>query len=138
MISVPDASTHFTLGLIPMKEACAAIGDEHAQNSYVWVGKGACIMTYPVDHGDTFNIVAINSSYNTWGGAWVQTADYHRIKEEFSGWGEHVQKIIDLLDRPGTQAWSMWDDPLTPTYFKGLSVMLGDGAHATTPFQGQY
>ena len=72
------------LGLIPMKYAFKALGERYAQNSYMWVGKGGCIMTYLIDFGETMNIVALNSSYHRWDGLWIQTADYKKIEQEFS------------------------------------------------------
>ena len=31
----------------------------------------------------------------------------------------------------------MWDHPPAPTYYHGHVAMMGDAAHASTPFQGQ-
>ena len=42
-----------------------------------------------------------------------------------------------LLDAPELSAWAMYDHPPAPFYNKGRVVMIGDAAHATTPFQGQ-
>lgn len=42
-----------------------------------------------------------------------------------------------LLDTPDLAAWSLWDHPPAPTYYKTHVAMMGDAAHATTPFQGQ-
>ena len=66
-------------------------------------------MTCPIDFGRTMNVVAINSSYKTWDGAWVQKADWNKISDEFSSWGEHAKKIIGLLKAPeiDVAAWSM-------------------------------
>lgn len=125
------------IGLVPMKDAVNAIGERYAQNSFIFVGRGGCVMIYPIDFGETMNIVAINSSYTQWDGPWVQHAEYTKIAEEFSEWGPDAQKIIKLLDRPNTMAWSMWDHPPAPTYFSGRIAMMGDAAHASTPFQGQ-
>ncbi|KAI9695314.1 MAG: hypothetical protein M1820_008721 [Bogoriella megaspora] len=124
-------------GLVPMKEAVDAIGERYAHNSFIWVGKGGSIMTYPIDFGETMNIVAINSSLSLWEGPWVQYTQQEKITEEFSAWGTHSQKIIKLLDRRETAAWSLWDQAPAPFYCSGNVVMLGDAAHATTPFQGQ-
>lgn len=33
-------------------------------------------------------------------------------------------------------AWSIWEMPPAPTYYRGNVVMIGDAAHASTPFQG--
>ena len=124
-------------GLIPMETAIDSIGARLAQNSFIFVGHGGCIMIYPIDFGKTMNIVAINSSYKSWDGPWVQKADYAKIESEFSGWGTDANKIIKLLDNPDTAAWSMWDHPRAPTYCHGRIAMMGDAAHASTPFQGQ-
>ncbi len=51
------------------------------------------------------NIVAINSSYDKWEGAWVVKADYKKVEEEFQAWGEHAKKIIKLLDNDEAAAW---------------------------------
>lgn len=73
-------------GLVRMEKAVDSIGEKYAQNSFIWVGKNACIMTYPIDFGKTFNIVAINASYEKWDGPWVIPADYNKVAEEFSQW----------------------------------------------------
>ena len=130
-------SNRLFTGLVPMKEAVDAIGERFAQNSFVWVGKGGMIMIYPIDFGSTMNIVAINSSFNHWDGPWVQHAENSKIAQEFAEWGSQAQKIVKLLDRPETSAWSLWDQKPAPTFCGGNAVVLGDGAHATTPFQGQ-
>jgi len=118
-----------------MQDAIDALGARIAENSYILVGKGGCIMTYPIDFGKTMNIVAINSSYDQWEGPWVVSASFSKISQEFAEWGTHAQSIIKLLDRPETLAWSMWDHPPAPTYYTGNVAMMGDAAHASTPFQ---
>ena len=109
-----------------MNDAVNAIGERNAQNSFIWVGNGGAIMTYPVDYGETLNIVAINSSYEDWDGPWVQPAHFDKIVQDFEGWGSTVQKIIKLLGSPQTMAWSMWDHPPAPTYYRGNVAMMGD------------
>ncbi|KAF2171550.1 hypothetical protein M409DRAFT_35798 [Zasmidium cellare ATCC 36951] len=133
----PALDAVFTGSLIPMKDAEAALGERFAKNSTILVGDGACIMTYPIDFGATMNVVAINSSYKNWEGPTVQKAEYRKIAKEFSACGSQAQKLLKLLDNPDTAAWSMWDHPRAPTYCRGRVAMLGDAAHASTPFQGQ-
>ena len=42
-----------------------------------------------------------------------------------------------LLDTPDLATWAFWDTSPASTYTRGRVAMLGDAAHATTPFQGQ-
>ena len=120
-----------------MEKAVEAVGDRYARNSMMWIGKDRTIMTYPIDFGETFNVVAIDSTYEEWEGPWVQHAQFSKIAQEFSTWGPHAQKIIKLLDNPDTSSWSLWDHPPASIYCKGDVAVMGDAAHAATPFQGQ-
>ncbi|KAI1327355.1 hypothetical protein F5Y16DRAFT_199247 [Xylariaceae sp. FL0255] len=124
-------------GLVPMDKAVASMGERIARNSHIWSGHGGGFMIYPIDHGVTMNVVAINSSVKSWKGAWVQKVTVDQVKSEFEGWSELPQKILALLDPNDTSAWSMWDMLPAPTYAKGRIVMMGDAAHASTPWQGQ-
>ena len=44
-------------------------------------------------------------------------------------------QLLLAADEPSL--WAMCDHPPAPTYTKGRVVMMGDAAHATTPYQGQ-
>ena len=120
-----------------MEKAIAKIGERYALNSWIFTGAGGCVMIYPIDHGTTMNVVAINSSVKSWDGPWVQTVPLDRVKSEFAGWGKIPSDIISILDPEDTAAWSMWDHPPASTYHRGRTVMMGDAAHCSTPFQGQ-
>ena len=41
------------------------------------------------------------------------------------------------MDTPDLAAWKMAEAPVAPFYNKNRVVMMGDAAHATTPYQGQ-
>ena len=115
-----------------MAKATEALGARYAQNSQIFVGHGGNVMLYPVDRGETLNIVASNSSYKEWIGPWVQKVESSKLHEDFAEWGPTAQKVIKLLDEnPDTAAWSLWDLPPAPTYFRGNVVMMGDAAHAS-------
>lgn len=71
-------------------------------------------MTYPVDYGESLNVVAANCSHDKWDGAWIYKDDFNKIAQEFEGWATHAQSIIKLLDNDATTAWSIWESPPTP------------------------
>ncbi|TRX95547.1 hypothetical protein FHL15_003505 [Xylaria flabelliformis] len=41
-----------------------------------------------------------------------------------------------ILDQPNTQGYSQWEHKLTPTYASDSICIMGDAAHAMTPWQG--
>ncbi|RWA07078.1 hypothetical protein EKO27_g8029 [Xylaria grammica] len=49
----------------------------------------------------------------------------------------HTQGMIEfLLDQPPPKAYSEWEHKATPTYASSRVNIVGDTAHATTPWQG--
>lgn len=44
---------------------------------------------------------------------------------------------VKLVKSPELAAWAMFDYPPAPFYSKGPAAIMGDAAHATTPWQGQ-
>ena len=98
---------------------------------------------------------------------WVLPADPEALRNMFSRWGASSRALVEvsqpstktpylpspaltaahylttltctqlLLATPNPSVWAMWDHPPAPTYTKGRIAMMGDAAHATTPYQGQ-
>ncbi|KAG9230004.1 putative monooxygenase [Amylocarpus encephaloides] len=45
--------------------------------------------------------------------------------------------VIELVPDDGTTlGWSIWEMPPAPTYYNGRVAIMGDAAHASTPYQG--
>jgi len=126
-------------GLIPMDEAREAIGSEFAENAIMWIGKGKSVMTYPISFGKIVNIVAIEAPVESWDHAeLVIPVERGALEKLFSGLSKTPASVISLLEKTNVNAWSMWDMlENAPYYNKGNVCMMGDGAHATTPYQGQ-
>ena len=85
---------------------------------------------------------------------WIVPADHEALAKLFEGWGKTPRGLVEvrksMLDRvqdtyfllqllrtPDLAAWSLWDHPPAPSYYKGHVAMMGDAAHATTPYQAQ-
>ncbi|CAN9096157.1 unnamed protein product [Alternaria alternata] len=121
-------------GLIPMDKAVELLGDDVARNSQMYLGYHGHLLTFPIEHGKTMNVVAFNSR-DTWDDEkWVVTTSKEEMEADFKEWGPHVQKIVGAMQKP--DIWALFQHPPCDTYAKGRVCLLGDAAHATTPHQG--
>ncbi|KAH8766979.1 hypothetical protein BGZ57DRAFT_489462 [Hyaloscypha finlandica] len=123
-------------GLIPMEKAAKALGDALARNSQMYLGRHGHVLTFPIENGKTMNVVAFQTKMDgKWEDErWVLPMKKEDMFADFEGWGESVQKVLSLMEKP--DVWALFDHPPAPTYFKGHFALLGDAAHASTPHQG--
>ncbi|KAL9064889.1 MAG: hypothetical protein Q9161_008592 [Pseudevernia consocians] len=125
-------------GLVPMNKAVKKLGAEYAENSMFLCGPGKAIISYPIDHGKVLNIAVMDFERPAWENEkWIMPATYDELDRLFTGWGKKARGLIELLDIPDLKVWAMRDDLPAPTYTIGNVAMMGDAAHATTPYQGQ-
>jgi salicylate hydroxylase len=126
-------------GLIPVEKASAVLGEDNACNSKMWLGKDSHVLTFPVNHGKTMNVVAFHTNPDEWPSADKLTlpSEKHQVKADFRDFGSTVQHIIDLLE-PNLDCWAIFDlgDHPMEYYNKGRVCLLGDAAHATSPHHG--
>jgi salicylate hydroxylase len=123
-------------GLVPMAKAAAAIGEEYARNSQMYLGSHGHLLTFPIEKGETMNVVAFRTKEDgKWEDErWVLPMNKEDMFTDFEGWGTSVQKILSLMEKP--DVWALFDHPPAPTYYSGNLAILGDAAHASTPHQG--
>ena len=123
-------------GLVPMPTAISAIGDELARNCQFYLGHSGAMLTYPIDHGETMNVIAWRTvADGKWGNPWtVLPKTKEEIKADFPDWGTEVQAVLNVLDH--ADMWAMLDMPPTDSFYRGRICLMGDAAHAATPFQG--
>ncbi|KAF7503734.1 hypothetical protein GJ744_003317 [Endocarpon pusillum] len=123
-------------GLIAMDKAREAVGDELAMNSQMYLGKDGHVLTYPIDHGKTMNVVAFkNKEDGLWEhDHWVLKNKGEDMRRDFANWGTPVRSVLDLM--VDADMWALFDMLPAPTYYKGNVVLVGDAAHASTPHQG--
>ena len=122
--------------LIPRDAALKALGEELACNGQLYCGYGGYIITYPVEHGEFINIVAVRRKNGaTWeDGQWVVPSTKDEMLRDFEGWHPAV---IDLISRSLAQErWALFDLQHSAKYYKGTVCLLGDSAHASTPHIG--
>ncbi|OCL07500.1 mannitol 1-phosphate dehydrogenase [Glonium stellatum] len=122
--------------LIPRDAALKALGEELACNGQLYCGYGGYIITYPVEHGELTNIVAVRRKDGaTWEDSqWVVPSTKDEMLRDFEGWHP---AIIDLLSRSWVQGkWSLFDLQHSAKYSEGNVCLLGDSAHASAPHIG--
>jgi salicylate hydroxylase len=85
-------------GLIPMEKAAAAIGDELARNGQMYMGNRAHVLTFPIEKGNTMNVVAFQTKEDgKWEDErWVLPMQKEHMFKDFEEWGETVQKILSV------------------------------------------
>ncbi|KAJ5702329.1 hypothetical protein N7488_009877 [Penicillium malachiteum] len=126
-------------GLVPMPIAIEAVGEEIALNSCMHIGPRNHILTFPVDHGETLNIVA----FHTDDGDWKEYPNLTRsgTREEaltdFAAFGGNITSLLKLCDEE-LQVWAIYDlaEHPVPFFSKDRVCIAGDAAHATSPHHG--
>ena len=124
-------------GLIPMEEAVTAIGDR-AHHSHMTCGYGGHLVNFPVDRGQTLNVVAFQTKGDgMWdhGKEWVVPATINDVLADYQEWDESVRNLLAMLKKP--DKWGLFEHTPASTYHQGGKIcILGDCAHASSPHQG--
>ncbi|KIW84027.1 hypothetical protein Z517_03273 [Fonsecaea pedrosoi CBS 271.37] len=121
-------------GMIPMHLAVEKLGEELAQNCQAYMGYHGHILTFPVAKGKMMNVVAFHSQDEWRHERMVIPATKEQIFADFKDWGTQVKDIINLMGP--SDIWALFDHPSLDTYTRGRLCLMGDAAHASTPFQG--
>ncbi|MCJ1252050.1 hypothetical protein MMC30_009288 [Trapelia coarctata] len=138
----PESGPTFTgkyayRGLIPMEKAVGLLGEEFARNGQMYLGYHGHVLTFPIEQGSTMNVVAFRTKVDgKWDDEhWVKPMSMQDMLEDFKDWGESVQEIVSLMEKP--DVWALFNHLPADTYYrKGKICLLGDSAHASTPHQG--
>ncbi|RDW79370.1 salicylate hydroxylase-4 [Coleophoma cylindrospora] len=140
----PESHANYTYkyayrGLIPMDKAIAELGEDMAANSKMHLGPDGHILTFPIDKGETLNVVAFTTTREGWPDLHKSTraATKQNALDDFAGWGKNVTHILSLLNEE-VDIWAIFDmlDHPASTYAKGKICLIGDAAHATSPHHG--
>jgi len=121
-------------GMVPMEQAVTLLGEEKAKNCQAYLGYHGHMLTFPVAAGRFMNVVAFQSSKTWTHDKMVIGATKEEMMRDFGPWGEDVKNIVKLMGQ--SDIWALFDHPPAETYYKGRICLLGDAAHASTPFQG--
>jgi salicylate hydroxylase len=103
---------------------------------YLWLGRDAHLVHYPVKGGKFINVVVITA--DDWSGpGWSEPAGRIDLLARLSSrrWAPQAHSVFRAPD-----AWLKWalyeSEPLT-SFAQGAAALLGDAAHAMLPFLAQ-
>lgn len=139
-ISAPDlvppkyTGTYAYRGILPMENAKDILG-KHAGNAKWFMGHGKGVVTYPISKGAQVNFVFFfREDRGTWDDASGSSVPCSK-EEMLSDLADVDSRLKRLLDWAQPLRWPLFHHPDTPTYVKGHVSMIGDVAHAMTPYQ---
>jgi salicylate hydroxylase len=87
-------------GLVAMNKAREALGDELAMNSQMYLGRDGHVLTYPIDQGETMNVIAFkNKEDGLWEhDHWVLKRKGDDMRHDFASWGMPVRAVLEVSD----------------------------------------
>ncbi|KAI1651940.1 FAD/NAD(P)-binding domain-containing protein [Daldinia loculata] len=106
---------------------------------YSWIRDGSFILHNLLSDGQLVQFVI--ASYDKEAEStdrWNRSVNAEEIKSLYKDWPPHLSKAVDelLCDQPEHQGMYLWEHPPAHTYVSGPICVMGDAAHATTPWQG--
>ncbi|KAI0910064.1 hypothetical protein F4823DRAFT_387513 [Ustulina deusta] len=127
--------------LQPYDKAKASLGEglvnSNDAREYSWVGDGTYILHNVLSDGQLVQFV-IGSSDGELSDQWRRTVSADEIKKLYAGWPIELRKAVDelLCQDPEQNGIYLWEHPPARTYVSGPLCVMGDAAHATTPWHG--
>ena len=138
----PAAHAFFTGSIVyratvPIEVARAKLGDIQ-QMASMRMGKNGMVFGFPLANLTRYYLGVTTFDNGPWEHEkWIVSADVEDAKRRFAEWDDYARKQVELLPADGsTMGWSVWDMSPASTYYKGRVAIMGDAAHASTPFQG--
>lgn len=125
--------------VLAMADLEEAIGAEMAHTSIAWLGPGGYVIHYPINGGESVGVGLWPLEFDDLPTqSWILPKQKARMLTEFANWGETVQRIMSKMSEDQTGFWACFYHATgAPTYFKDRVCVIGDGAHAMPPHQGQ-
>ena len=103
----------------------------------VWWGPRGHFVSYYVRSGTLVNCVCVREKQGWEVESWTERGAHAELKDDFAGWNDAVQALIDNTDRDALYKWALHDRPPMPRWGSGGVTLLGDACHPTLPFMAQ-
>ncbi len=105
--------------------------------STAWWGPARHFVHYYVKGGAFVNCVCVVEKEGWAVESWTERGEYEELRDDFQGWHQDIQTLIDAADRDSLYKWALYDRPPMQVWGKGHVTLLGDSCHPTLPFMAQ-
>jgi salicylate hydroxylase len=119
-------------GLVPMAKLPAHLAKPQGTN---WLGPHGHVLHYPVRRGEIMNFISMVERDDWQIESWVTQGTRNELANDFQGWHEDVQAIIERIETP--YKWALYVRGPMARWSQGRVTLLGDACHPTLPFLGQ-
>ena len=100
----------------------------------VFIGPARTFNRYTLRGGGLLNCVGIAATEQWTGDGWATPASIAELSEAFDGWHPQVTGLFGEANN--LIKWGIFDRVPLPRWSEGRTTLLGDAAHAMTPFLG--
>lgn len=99
-----------------------------------FVGPKKHMVLYYLRDKQLANFVGVVEHDNWLEDSWVSQAPWSELKQDFVGWHDSVQSIIDAMDHDQCYRWGLFNHASFSRWSSKRVTLLGDAAHSTLPF----